>query len=67
MTQNMGKIDRIARGLFALLILVLYSLGLISGTVAIILGVFAGVFILTSILGFCPLYLPLGLNTKKKK
>jgi len=67
MTQNMGKIDRIARALFALLILVLYSLGLISGTVAIILGVFAGVFILTSILGFCPLYLPLGLNTKKKK
>ena len=67
MTQNMGKIDRIARVLFALLILVLYSLGLISGTVAIILGVFAGVFILTSILGFCPLYLPLGLNTNKKK
>jgi len=67
MTQNMGKIDRIARVIFALLILVLYSLGLISGTVAIILGVFAGVFILTSILGFCPLYLPLGLNTNKKK
>ena len=67
MTQNMGKIDRIARVLFALVILVLYFLGVISGTVAIILGIFAGFFILTSMLGLCPLYLPLGLNTNKKK
>lgn len=65
MKKNMGTIDRVIRTIIALLVVVLYFTGVISGTVAIILGVLAVVFLLTSIVGTCPLYLPVGLSTKK--
>lgn len=58
----MGTIDRVIRFLIAAL-LVLYFTHVISGTVAIVLLIFAGVFILTSFMGFCPLYLPFGIQT----
>ena len=61
----MGSIDRGARIVLALLVAILYFTNVISGTLAIILGVFAGIFILTSIIGFCPLYLVGGFSTKK--
>lgn len=66
MKQNMGSADRIIRTVAALTVAVLYFAGIISGTVAIILGVLAAVFILTSLIGTCPLYLPVGLSTKKE-
>lgn len=66
MKKNMGSADRIIRTIVALLVAVLYFTGVISGTAAIILGVLAVVFILTSLVGTCPLYLPAGLNTKKE-
>lgn len=62
----MGKADRIIRTVVAVVIALLSVTGQISGTVAIILGVFAGVFLLTSFIGSCPLYLPVGLSTKKE-
>lgn len=61
----MGSTDRIIRVVLAVAVAVLYFTGLISGTVAIILGILAIVFLLTSVVGFCPLYLPLKLSTKK--
>lgn len=61
----MGSADRIIRVVLAVAVAVLYFTGLISGTVAIILGILAIVFLLTSVVGFCPLYLPLKLSTKK--
>jgi hypothetical protein len=67
MKQNMGLIDKVIRILVAVVVIALYFAGVISGTVAIILLIFAGIFILTSLLGFCPLYLPFGLNTGKKE
>jgi hypothetical protein len=67
MKKNMGVIDRVIRILIAVVVVVLYFMHVISGTLAIILLILAGVFVLTSILGFCPLYLPLGLNTGKKE
>lgn len=66
MVKNMGSTDRIVRVLLAVLVAVLYFTGVISGTVAIILGVLALVFLLTSVVGFCPLYLPFNLSTKGK-
>jgi hypothetical protein len=39
----------------------------ITGTLAVILLIFAGIFVITSLVNFCPLYLPFGLNTGKKK
>ena len=66
MTKNMGAIDRTVRVLLAALVIFLWAQGTISGTTAIILGVLAAVFILTSLVGWCPLYVPLKLSTKGK-
>jgi hypothetical protein len=66
MKANMGSIDKIVRILAALIIAALYFTQIINGTVAIILLVIAAVFILTSFISFCPLYLPFGISTKKK-
>ena len=63
----MGKEDRIVRVMVAIAVAALYFTGVISGMVATILLAVAGVFIVTSLAGFCPLYLPLGLNTIRKK
>jgi hypothetical protein len=63
--KNVGNTDRILRVLVAVVIAVLYFTDQISGTVAAILGLFAVVFLLTSALSFCPLYLPFKISTKK--
>lgn len=67
MTKNMGMADRAVRILVALGIGGLYLGGQISGTVAAVLGVFAVVFVATSLISWCPLYLPFGLSTIGKK
>jgi len=67
MKTNVGIIDRAVRILIAIVIIVLYFTNVISGTLAIVLLVLAVVFILTGLIRFCPLYLPLGINTWKKK
>ncbi len=67
MKANMGNTDKIIRILAAILIGVLYFMQLISGTLAIVLLIVAGIFILTSFLSFCPLYLPFGLSTAPKE
>jgi len=63
----MGTLDRIARFIAAAIVIALYFMNIISGTLAIVLLVFAGIFILTSFMSFCPLYLPFGISTKEEK
>jgi len=65
MTKNMGKVDRILRVLLAIVVGVLYVTNVISGTLAIILGIFAVVFLATSAVSYCPLYGPLGISTRE--
>jgi hypothetical protein len=67
MKKNMGTVDKAIRILVAVVVVILFFAKVISGTLAIILLILSGVFILTSFLSFCPLYLPLGINTKKKE
>jgi hypothetical protein len=67
MKQNMGTADRLIRVVIALIVVGLWYFGLISGTLAIILLVLAAVFILTSVVSFCPLYTLFGMNTCKRK
>ncbi len=67
MKKNMGSADKVVRILIALLIVVLFAADVISGVLGIVLLVFAGIFMLTSLIGSCPLYEPLGINTSKKK
>jgi hypothetical protein len=66
MKKNMGLADRIIRFSLAVIIAVLYFTNQISGTAAIILGIIALAFIVTSFMGFCPAYLPIKLSTTKK-
>ncbi|MCB0838230.1 MAG: DUF2892 domain-containing protein [Bacteroidetes bacterium] len=67
MKKNMGNIDRIVRVLVAVIVAALYFTNVISGTVAIVLGVLAIIFVLTSLVSFCPLYTIFGLSTCKTK
>jgi uncharacterized membrane protein YeaQ/YmgE (transglycosylase-associated protein family) len=67
MKKNMGLIDKVIRGIIAAIIALLYFTNLISGTLAIVLGTFAIIFLITSFVGFCPLYAPFGINTRKTK
>lgn len=66
MKKNMGMADRIIRTLLAVIVIILYFTNQITGTAAIVLGIFAVVFLLTSLMSFCPLYVPLKLSTTKK-
>jgi hypothetical protein len=63
MGKNMGTIDKIIRILLAIVVIVLYLNGSITGVAAIILGIVAFVFIVTSLIGFCPLYAVLKIST----
>ena len=63
----MGDLDRGIRIIIAIAIAVLYFTDTIEGTLAYILMTFAVVFVLTSFISFCPLYLALGTNTCKVK
>lgn len=65
MEKNMGTVDRIVRAVVAAIILVLWMTNVISGALAIILGFLAMVFLATSIIGFCPLYVPFKFSTRK--
>lgn len=67
MKKNIGNVDKTIRILVAVVIAILYFTDVISGTLAIISGILAIVFVLTSFISFCPLYLPFGINTSKKK
>ena len=62
----MGSTDKIIRIGIAVLIAILYFTNTISGTLALVLGAFAVIFIITSFVSFCPLYSPFGISTRKK-
>lgn len=58
MKKNMSTGDKVIRIVVAIIIAVLYFTGIISDTFAIISGIIAIIFVLTSFVGFCPLYVP---------
>ncbi|MDH5603653.1 MAG: DUF2892 domain-containing protein [Cyclobacteriaceae bacterium] len=66
MEKNLGALDRIIRLVVAATIAVLYFSGIISGTLAIVLLVVAGILVLTSLITFCPLYALFGLTSTGK-
>ncbi len=63
----MGTTDKVIRILIALAVVVLFVAKIITGTLAIVLLAFSAIFVLTSLISFCPLYLPFGINTECKK
>jgi hypothetical protein len=66
MKKNMGMADKAIRFILAIIVGVLYYTNVINGTLAIVLGLLAVVFVLTSFMSFCPLYLPFGITTRRK-
>jgi hypothetical protein len=66
MPKNMGTVDRVIRVILAAVVAVLFATGQLSGTAAIVLGILAVVFLLTSLVGFCPLYFPFKISTRGK-
>jgi len=62
----MGPIDRVIRLLVVVIIAVLYYMGQLTGLAATILGIVAVAFLITSIVGWCPGYLPFGISTRKR-
>jgi hypothetical protein len=67
MKKNVGSIDKGVRILIALIMVVLYFTNVISGTLGIILLALSAVFVVTSLLSYCPIWHALGLNTMKKQ
>lgn len=67
MKKNIGSTDKIIRIILAVIVVVLYFTNTISGTLALVLGAFAIILLITSFINFCPLYLPFGISTRKKK
>jgi|GEM_PF-187525 len=67
MRENMGTVDRVIRVLLAILVAVLYVTNQISGTAAIVLGIIALIFLLTSLVGFCPLCAPFKISIRREK
>ena len=67
LTKNMGKVDRSIRITFAAVVGALFLAGKISGITAIVLGILAVAFFITSFVGFCPLYILVGLSTSKQQ
>jgi len=66
MKKKMGTVDKVIRILVAVVIAILFYTQVITGTLGIVLLVLAVIFVITSFISFCPLYLPLGINTGKK-
>lgn len=65
MKKNMGNADRAIRLFAAAVMVVLFFTGVVAGVLGIVLLVLAGVFVLTSLVSFCPLYAPFGIRTCK--
>ena len=64
--NNMGKVDKIIRLVVAALIVVLFFTKVLTGTLAVVLLIVAGVFVLTSLISICPFYTLFGIDTCKK-
>jgi len=67
MKPNMGSTDKIIRIAIAAVIALLFFLDVITDTLGVVLLIFAGVFVLTSLISFCPLYPVFKMDTSKKK
>jgi hypothetical protein len=63
MKTNVGNIDKLLRISMAIVFAVLYFTGTVTGTLGIVLLVLGGVFLLTALLGTCPIYSLVGIST----
>lgn len=67
MKKNMGSTDKIVRYIIAVIVAILYFTNTISGTLALVLGSIALIFVITSLINFCPIWAIFGTSTRKTK
>ena len=67
MKKNLGSVDRAIRVFAAIALITLYVLNFVDGALGVVALVFAGTLLLTSVISFCPLYVPFGLSSIRKK
>lgn len=67
MKTNLSNTDRVIRIILAVVIAALYFTNIISGTLALVLLIVAGILFITAIVAFCPVYFALHLNSSKKQ
>jgi hypothetical protein len=67
MKKNMGSYDRIIRFTLAMIVIALYFTNVITDNIALVLLFVIGIFMITSILSFCPIYFPFGISSRKKE
>jgi uncharacterized membrane protein len=67
MKPNMGQIDKTLRLIAAAVIAVLLIIGVIKGTVAIVLAIIGAIFVITTFVGLCPAYVPFKISTRGKR
>jgi len=67
MKKNMGIADRVIRIIIAAVFLTLYFTNVLTGTLGIVLIVISGIFVLTSLVSFCPIYALTGLSSRTKQ
>ena len=65
--KNMGRWDRTLRLVAAAVFAVLLIAGVVKGTAAVVLAILAAVLVITTFVGFCPVYAPLGISTKESE
>ncbi|MCA0909679.1 DUF2892 domain-containing protein [Qipengyuania gaetbuli] len=65
MRKNMGSLDKTVRLIAAVVLIVLAATGTVTGLFATIAYVVAAIFVVTSLVSFCPAYLPFGISTCK--
>ncbi|MDX1445775.1 DUF2892 domain-containing protein [Lishizhenia sp.] len=67
MKKNLGKIDRNVRIIIAAIIVGAAYLEVITGVLEVVLLILAGIFLVTSVISFCPLYAAFKISSRKKK
>jgi hypothetical protein len=67
MKKNVGSIDKVIRIILAVIIVILAITHVISGVLAIAMLILAGIFVLTTVISFCPIWWALGIGTRKKE
>lgn len=67
MTNNMGSSDKLIRIIVAIIFAALYFTGTVTGTLGMVLLALGGIFVLTSVISFCPIYAIIGVNTCPRK
>jgi hypothetical protein len=65
MKRNLSNLDRVIRLIVAAVFAYLYFAGIVTGALGILLLVLAGVFLVTAVVAFCPLYTPLKISSYK--